>query len=134
VDVSRRVYSQRRNNGEIVFGILKLSRRGTIISLEMPTETLRLIQRAAAMLGCSVNEFIIEAAMRRAREILAGQNVGSAENRDRHALDSFDITNCDIKKKRGVWVFRGRKPLSLDEATQLVRDARGRQNTDEPDR
>jgi uncharacterized protein (DUF1778 family) len=133
--ISRRVYSQRRNKGEIVFDILKLFRRGTIISLEMPTETLRLIERAAAVQGCSVNEFIIEAAMRRAREILAGQNVASAENRERDALDSIDVVNCDIKEKRRVWV--GRKPLSLDEANQLVRDAReqrDRQNTGEPDR
>jgi Protein of unknown function (DUF1778) len=178
VDVSPRVYSQRRNNGEFVFDILKLFRRGTIISLEMPTETLRLIQRAAAMRGCSVNEFIIEATMRRAREILPGLNVASADqfgdpdltrdrtpmqntelsalsqpdsfdpaitagykamsedrNRERDAIDSFDVGNRDIKEKRRVWI--GRKPLSLDEANQLVRDAReqrDRQNTGEPDR
>jgi Protein of unknown function (DUF1778) len=119
-----------------VFGILKLFRRGTIISLEMSRETLRLIQRAAAVRGCSVNEFIIKAAMRRAREILTGQNVASAENRERDALGSFDVTNCDINKKRGVWICRGRRPLSLDETNQLVRDAReqrDRQNTGEPE-
>jgi uncharacterized protein (DUF1778 family) len=118
-----------------VFDILKLFRRGTIISLEMPTETLRLIERAAAMRGCSVNEFIHQAAMNRARESSPGQNIASGENRERDALESFDVTNCDSKKKRRVWV--GRKPLSLDEANQLVRDAReqrDRQNTGEPDR
>jgi len=29
-----------------------------------------------------------------------------------------------LKKERGVWVFHGGKPLSLDEANQLVRSAR----------
>jgi AbrB family looped-hinge helix DNA binding protein len=39
-----------------------------------------------------------------------------------------------LQKERGVWVFHGGKGLSLDEANQLVRDAReqrDRQNTDE---
>lgn len=31
-----------------------------------------------------------------------------------------------LQKKAGVWVFHGGKPLSLDEANQLVRDARDR--------
>lgn len=31
-----------------------------------------------------------------------------------------------LHKERGVWVFRGGKPLSLDEANQLLRDARER--------
>ena len=65
-----------------MFGILKkLFRRGTTIRLEMPTETLRLIQRAAAVQGCSVNEFIVQAAMTRAREILAERNMASVETR-----------------------------------------------------
>src|ERR1700674_2097151 len=37
-----------------------------------------------------------------------------------------------LQKERGVWVFHGDKPLLLDEANQLVRDAReqrDRQNT-----
>jgi AbrB family looped-hinge helix DNA binding protein len=29
-----------------------------------------------------------------------------------------------LQKERGVWVFQGGKPLSLDEANQIVRDAR----------
>jgi AbrB family looped-hinge helix DNA binding protein len=29
-----------------------------------------------------------------------------------------------LQKERGVWVFHGGKPLSLDEANQIVRDAR----------
>ena len=39
-----------------------------------------------------------------------------------------------LRKERGVWVFRGGKPLSLDEANQLLRDTReqrDRQNTGE---
>jgi AbrB family looped-hinge helix DNA binding protein len=39
-----------------------------------------------------------------------------------------------LQKERGVWVFRGGKPLLLDEANQLVREAReqrDRQNTGE---
>jgi AbrB family looped-hinge helix DNA binding protein len=42
-----------------------------------------------------------------------------------------------LQKERGVWVFHGGKPLSLDEANQLVRDARehrDRQNTGEDSR
>jgi AbrB family looped-hinge helix DNA binding protein len=37
-----------------------------------------------------------------------------------------------LRKERGVWVFPGGKPLSLDEANRLVHDAReqrDRQNT-----
>jgi AbrB family looped-hinge helix DNA binding protein len=33
-------------------------------------------------------------------------------------------TSAPLQKERGVWVFRGRKTLSLDEANQIVRDAR----------
>jgi len=29
-----------------------------------------------------------------------------------------------LRKERGVWVFHGGKPLFLDEANQLLRDAR----------
>jgi AbrB family looped-hinge helix DNA binding protein len=29
-----------------------------------------------------------------------------------------------LQKERGVWVFHGGKPLSLDEANQIVREAR----------
>ena len=29
-----------------------------------------------------------------------------------------------LRKERGVWVFHGGKPLSLDEANQIVREAR----------
>ena len=39
-----------------------------------------------------------------------------------------------LQKERGVWVFHGGKRLSLDEANQLVRDAReqrDRQNSGE---
>ena len=39
-----------------------------------------------------------------------------------------------LQKERGVWVFHGGKPLLLDEANQLVRDAReqrDRQNAGE---
>jgi AbrB family looped-hinge helix DNA binding protein len=39
-----------------------------------------------------------------------------------------------LQKERGVWVFRGERPLSLDEANQIVRDMReqrARRNTGE---
>ena len=39
-----------------------------------------------------------------------------------------------LQKERGVWVFRGGKPLSLNEANEMVREAREerhRQNTGE---
>ncbi len=42
-----------------------------------------------------------------------------------------------LQKERGIWVFHGGKPLSLDEANQLVRDVRAqrdRQNAGERDR
>ena len=42
-----------------------------------------------------------------------------------------------LHKERGVWVFRGGKPLSLDEANQIVDDARAqrdRQNIGEHER
>ncbi|HEY2105960.1 MAG TPA: AbrB/MazE/SpoVT family DNA-binding domain-containing protein [Candidatus Binataceae bacterium] len=29
-----------------------------------------------------------------------------------------------LQKERGVWVFRGGNPLSLDQANEMVRDAR----------
>jgi len=32
--------------------------------------------------------------------------------------------NAPLQKERGVWVFRGSKQLSLDEANRIVRDAR----------
>ena len=32
--------------------------------------------------------------------------------------------SAPLRKERGVWVFHGGKPLSLDEANQLVREAR----------
>ncbi len=32
--------------------------------------------------------------------------------------------NAPLQKERGVWVFRGGKPLSLDEANRIVREAR----------
>ena len=60
----------------------------------MPTETLRLIQRAAAVQGCSVNEFIVQAAMTRSREILAERNVASAEGlltRDRTPMRDTEL-------------------------------------------
>jgi AbrB family looped-hinge helix DNA binding protein len=42
-----------------------------------------------------------------------------------------------LSKERGVWVFRGDKVLSLEEANRIVRDTRAerdRQNGDERDR
>jgi AbrB family looped-hinge helix DNA binding protein len=42
-----------------------------------------------------------------------------------------------LQKERGVWVFHGGKPLSLDDANQLVRDGReqrDRQNAGEDSR
>ena len=39
-----------------------------------------------------------------------------------------------LQKERGVWVFRGGRPLSLDQANQIVSDARAqrdRQNLSE---
>ena len=33
-----------------------------------------------------------------------------------------------LQKERGAWVFRGGKPLSLDEANQLVRETRERRD------
>jgi uncharacterized protein (DUF1778 family) len=104
VDVSRRVYSQHRNNGEIVFGILKLFRRGTIISLEMSRETRRLIQRAAAVRGCTVNEFIIKAAMRRAREILTGQN-SQVQRTANATLSTLLMSPIVISTRRAVYGF-----------------------------
>lgn len=44
------------------------------------------------------------------------------------------IHGSPLQKEHGVWVFHGRNRLSLDEANQLVRDAReqrDRRNTDE---
>jgi AbrB family looped-hinge helix DNA binding protein len=37
-----------------------------------------------------------------------------------------------LQKERGVWVFHDGKPLSLDEANQLVRDARRRRGPSIP--
>jgi AbrB family looped-hinge helix DNA binding protein len=42
-----------------------------------------------------------------------------------------------LQKERGVWVFRGGKPLSLDRANQIVREtreSRDRRNSGERDR
>jgi AbrB family looped-hinge helix DNA binding protein len=42
-----------------------------------------------------------------------------------------------LQKERGVWVFRGGKPLSLDQANQIVREtreSRERRNSGERDR
>jgi AbrB family looped-hinge helix DNA binding protein len=42
-----------------------------------------------------------------------------------------------LQKERGVWVFRGGKPLSLDQANQIVREtreSRDRRNSGERDR
>lgn len=39
-------------------------------------------------------------------------------------------THSPLQKERGVWVFRGGKPLSLDEASAIVREARERRNRD----
>jgi AbrB family looped-hinge helix DNA binding protein len=46
-------------------------------------------------------------------------------------------TNPPLQKERGVWVFHGGQPLSLDDANQIVRDTReqrDRQNRGEPGR
>jgi AbrB family looped-hinge helix DNA binding protein len=32
--------------------------------------------------------------------------------------------NPPLQKERGVWVFRGGKPLSLEQANRILRDAR----------
>ncbi len=32
--------------------------------------------------------------------------------------------NAPLQKERGVWVFRGRKPLSLEDANRIVDEAR----------
>lgn len=70
-------YNRDYNNGEIVPGILEPFRR-TKLQLEMPEETLRLIEAAAVVSGCSVKQFIIRAAETHAREIIAGQNTVKA--------------------------------------------------------
>ena len=54
--------------------ILEPFRRKTKLQLEMPEETLRLIEDAATVSGCSVKQFIIWAAETHAREIIAGRN------------------------------------------------------------
>jgi len=36
--------------------------------------------------------------------------------------------NAPLQRERGVWVFRGNKPLSLEEANRLVRDARAQRD------
>jgi AbrB family looped-hinge helix DNA binding protein len=36
--------------------------------------------------------------------------------------------NAPLQKERGVWVFRGNKPLSLEEANRLVRTARAQRD------
>jgi AbrB family looped-hinge helix DNA binding protein len=46
-------------------------------------------------------------------------------------------TKTPLQKERGVWVFRGDKPLSLDETNQMVRETREQrdsQNRGEPGR
>jgi AbrB family looped-hinge helix DNA binding protein len=46
-------------------------------------------------------------------------------------------TSTPLQKERGVWVFRGDKPLSLDETNQMVRETREQrdsQNRGEPGR
>ena len=37
-------------------------------------------------------------------------------------------SNAPLRKERGIWVFQGRDPLSGDDATQLIADAREKRN------
>ena len=37
-----------------------------------------------------------------------------------------------LQKERGVWVFRGGRPLSLDQANQIVSDARAQRDRQNP--
>ena len=79
----------------------------------------------------------------------AGRVVIPKEIRDELRLEAGDILTLEsegervtlrpihggtpLQKEHGVWVFHGGKRLSLDEANQLVHDAReqrDRQNTD----
>jgi hypothetical protein len=55
---------------------LRLFSRKAQILLDIPAETFAVIERAAFLSGRSVETFIIEAAIRRAREIVGG---GEAE-------------------------------------------------------
>jgi AbrB family looped-hinge helix DNA binding protein len=83
----------------------------------------------------------------------AGQVVIPKEIRDELRLEAGDTLALEsegesvtlrpvhagtpLQKERGVWVFHGGKALSLDDANQLVRDAReqrDRHNTGERSR
>jgi AbrB family looped-hinge helix DNA binding protein len=61
-----------------------------------------------------------------ARDTLALESEG-----ERVTLRPVDV-GAPLQKERGVWVFHGGKPLSLDEANQLVRDARERRGPSKP--
>ena len=52
-----------------------------------------------------------------------GDTLAFASEGDRVTLRPLHA-NTPLQKERGVWVFRGSKPLSLDEANRIVRDAR----------
>jgi AbrB family looped-hinge helix DNA binding protein len=66
----------------------------------------------------------------------AGDTLTLESEGERVTLRPAHVTT-PLQKERGVWVFHGGTPLLLDEANQLVRDAReqrDRQNTGEQPR
>jgi len=54
----------------IAADILGVFRRRETMQLEMPAETLEFIKAAAALSGCSAQQFILNAAEAHAREVL----------------------------------------------------------------
>lgn len=53
----------------------------------------------------------------------AGDSLALETEGERVTLRPLHVAT-PLRKERGVWVFHGSKPLSLEEANQIVRDAR----------
>jgi len=73
------------------------------LSVRLPGELKRTIEEAAAVLGQTVSEFAISAAVREARHVIQDAQVTRLSNRDRDAflsaLDAADAKPNDALKK-----------------------------------